>query len=121
MEYLGHIAGYDGVRVDPKKIQAMQEWPHPKTLKSLRVFFGLTRYYRKFVYNYGKIVGPLTCLLKKNAFSWDDLAEQAFLSLKQAMCSTPVLAVSYFTKPFVLECDTSGTDLGAVLTNKESP
>ena len=38
VEYLGHIVGCDGVRVDPKKIQAMQEWPPPKTLKRLSIF-----------------------------------------------------------------------------------
>jgi hypothetical protein len=31
VEYLGHMVGKDGVRVDPKKIEAMQDWPHPKT------------------------------------------------------------------------------------------
>jgi hypothetical protein len=56
---LGHLVGKDGVRVDPKKIEAMQDWPHPKTLKSLCGFLGLTGYYRKFVKNYGKIAAPL--------------------------------------------------------------
>jgi hypothetical protein len=42
VEYLGHIVGQDGVRVDPKKIEAMQDWPRPKTLKSLHGFLGLT-------------------------------------------------------------------------------
>jgi hypothetical protein len=50
--------------VDPKKIEAMQDWPHPKTLKSIRGFMGLTRYYRKFVNSYGKIATPLIVLLK---------------------------------------------------------
>ena len=85
MEYLGHIVGCDDVRFDPNKIKAMQEWPHPKTLKSLRGFLGLIGYYRKFVRNYGNFAGPLTRLLKKIAFICDDLSEQAFLSLKQAM------------------------------------
>jgi hypothetical protein len=49
VEYLGHLVGKDGVRVDPKRIEAMQDWPHPKTLKSLCGFLGLTGYYRKFV------------------------------------------------------------------------
>jgi hypothetical protein len=56
--------GKDGIRVDPKKIEAMQDWSHPKTLKSLRGFLGLTGYYRKFVKNYGKIVAPLMALLR---------------------------------------------------------
>jgi hypothetical protein len=56
--------------VDPKKIEAMQDWLRPKTLKSLHGFLGLTGYYRKFVKNYGKILMPLTILLKNNSFTW---------------------------------------------------
>ena len=38
VEYLGHIMGHDGVKVDPKKTQAMQAWPCLRTLKRLRGF-----------------------------------------------------------------------------------
>jgi hypothetical protein len=51
--------------VDPKKIEAMKDWPHLKNLKSLRGFLGLTSYYCKFVKNYSKIAASLTALLKK--------------------------------------------------------
>jgi hypothetical protein len=47
----------------------MTEWEIPKTLKKLRVSLGLTRYYHKFVKNYGQIAAPLTTLLNKEAFS----------------------------------------------------
>jgi hypothetical protein len=82
VEYLGHIVGKDGVRVDPKKIEAMQNWPHPKTLKILHGFLGLMRYYRKFVQNYGKIMALLTTLLKKNDFIWMPASNQYFQDLK---------------------------------------
>ena len=49
VEYLGHIVGKDGVWVDPKKIEDMQDRSRPKTLKRLHGFLGLTGYYRKFV------------------------------------------------------------------------
>jgi hypothetical protein len=85
VEYLGHLVGQDGIRVDPKKIEAMQDWPHPKTLKSLRGFLGLTGYYCKFIKNYGKIASPLTALLNKNSFTWNPAAAQDFQTLKTAM------------------------------------
>jgi hypothetical protein len=82
VEYLGHIFGKDGVWVDPKKIKAMKDWPHPKTLKSLCGFLGLTSYYHKCFRNYGKITTPLTALLKNNAFTWSLVADQSFQALK---------------------------------------
>jgi hypothetical protein len=105
VEYLGHIVGKDGVQVDSKKIEAMQNWPHPKTLKSIHNFLGLTRYYRKFFHNYGKIAAPLTTLLKKNAFSWTPTTDQSFQDLKEAMYTNPVLVFPDFTNTIFMECD----------------
>jgi hypothetical protein len=115
VEYLGHIVGKDGVHVDPKKIEAKKDWPHPKTLKSLHGFLGSMRYYHKFFQNYGKIAAPLTTLLKKNAFSWTTTTDHSFQALKEDMCMTPVMALPDFTKNFVLECDALGKDIGVVL------
>jgi hypothetical protein len=69
VEYLDYIVEKEGVRVDPKKIEDMQDWTRPKNLNILCSFLGLTSYYRKFVKNYGKIVAPLIYLLKKNSFN----------------------------------------------------
>jgi hypothetical protein len=121
VEYLGHLVGKDGVRVDPKKIEAMQDWTHPKTLKSLHEFLGLTGYYRKFFKNYGKIAAPLTALLKKNSFTWTPTVVQDFQTLKTTMCTTLVLALPDFTKTFVLEFDASGKGIGTVLMQEGRP
>jgi hypothetical protein len=121
VEYLGHIVGKDDVRVDPKKIEAMQDWPRPKTLNSLSGFLGLTGYYRKFVKNYIKIVAPLTALLKKNAFTWNPTTDHSFQALKEAMCTTPGLSLPDFTKTSFLECDALRRSIGAVLMQYGRP
>jgi hypothetical protein len=118
---LGHLFGKDGVRVDPKKIEAMQYWPHPKNLKRLHGFLGLTGYYRKFVKNYGKIAAPLIALLKKNSFTWTPAAAQSFQTLKMAMCTTPVLTLPDIIKTFVLECDALRKGIGDVLMQEGRP
>jgi hypothetical protein len=121
VEYLSHLVGKDGVRVDPKKIEAMQDWSHPKTFKILRGFLGLTGYYRKFVKNYGKIAAHLTALLKKNSFTWTPAAPLDFQTLKTVMCTTPVLALPNFTKIFLLECNASREGIGTVLMQEGRP
>jgi hypothetical protein len=78
-------------------------------------FLVLTGYYRKFVKNYGKIVAPLTALLKNNTFTWTPATNQDFQTLKAVMCIAPVLALPNFTKTFVLECDAFGRGIGAFL------
>jgi hypothetical protein len=112
VEYLGLLVGKAGVRVDPKKIEATQDWAHLKTLKSLCGFLGLAGYYHKFVKNYGKIASPLTTLLKKNSFTWTPTTARAFQTLELTMCTTPVLALPDFTKTFVLESDASNKGIG---------
>ena len=49
IKYLGHIVRQDGMREDPKMIATMQEWPCPKTLKSLCGVLGLIFHYKTFV------------------------------------------------------------------------
>jgi hypothetical protein len=41
VNFLGHIVGPEGVRCDPAKVQAVQNWHQPKTVKEVRSFLGL--------------------------------------------------------------------------------
>ncbi|RVW69832.1 putative mitochondrial protein [Vitis vinifera] len=102
LEYLGHIITSQGVKVDDNKIAAM-------------VITG------KFVKNYGIIARPLTNLLKKGQFGWHEEAERAFLALKWAMTTTPILAMPNFNESFTIETDASGEGIGAVLSQCGKP
>ncbi|MCI40617.1 hypothetical protein A2U01_0061850, partial [Trifolium medium] len=71
--------------MDANKIKDVLQWPTPTTIKQLRGFLGLTGYYRRFIKAYAQLVGPLTDLLKKDAFVWSQEADIAFNHLKKAM------------------------------------
>jgi hypothetical protein len=118
---LGHIITNHGVKVDTSKVEAMVAWPHPTNISTLCGFLGLIGYYRKFVRQYSVLARPLTNLLKKGQFVWDDNAESAFIALKQAMTTTPTLAMSNFNDSFTINIDASGEGIGAVLLQQGKP
>ncbi|XP_026383448.1 uncharacterized protein LOC113278941 [Papaver somniferum] len=88
IDYLGHIISGEGVAGDPEKIACM---------------------------DYGIICKPLTELLKKNQFQWSDSAESAFQRLKEAVTTTPVLALPDFSKPFEVATGACDVGVGAAL------
>ncbi|KAF8388589.1 hypothetical protein HHK36_027266 [Tetracentron sinense] len=59
--------------------------------------------------SFDKLSPPLIALLKKDAFRWDVEALVAFKMLKDTMIQTIVLTLPNFSKPFVIECNASGT------------
>jgi hypothetical protein len=63
IDYLGHVISACGVQPDQEKIQAILQWPVPRSLTTLCGFLGLTGFYRRFVRDYATsrpIDGPAT-------------------------------------------------------------
>lgn len=127
--FLGHVVGPDGVKVDPRKVQAVQSWPVPQDIHQLRSFLGLANYFRKFIQGYSSLVRPLTDLLRSEANvskDWSPAAQAAFEGVKWALTHAPVLVLPDFnavhtSKPFEVVADASLHGVGAVLLQGGRP
>ena len=115
--YLGHVISQDGVKPDPKKVEAVRKFPRPRTVKNIKQFLGLAGYYRRFIPKFSMIAKPLTFLLKRGVrFSWTDTQQKAFDDLKDILCTFPVLQYPDFTQAFVVTTDASNYGIGGVLS-----
>lgn len=117
IDYLGFIVSREGLKVNPAKVRAIQEFPTPKDVKGVQAFLGVVGYFRTFVKNFAEKARPLYQLLKQDVdFVWNAETQKAMDLLKHDMVTAPVLAFPDFSKPFLLTCDASGYAVGAVLT-----
>nr|GEV85452.1 putative reverse transcriptase domain-containing protein [Tanacetum cinerariifolium] len=104
----GHVIDSDGVRVDHAKVEAIRNWSAPTTPMEVRQFLGLAGYYRRFIEGFSLISKPLSKLTQKNKkYEWGMEEEEAFQTLKQKLCSAPILALPEGTKNFIVYCDAS--------------
>ena len=119
VKYLGHIVSDQGIHTDPEKVSTIRNWPQPANTKELRQFLGLVSYYQKFIHGFANQATPLYKLIEKNrCWTWTVECEEAFQSLKQSLCESPVLAYPDFMCPFRLDVDASMCGLGAILSQK---
>ena len=101
VEYLGHIVSHRGITADPKKIEAVQKYPVPADLKSLRSFLGLVSYYRRFIPQFSVIASPLHALTRKEAeFIWTDECQASLERLKTLLTGAPLLSYPDFPQLF---------------------
>ncbi|GJZ29841.1 putative reverse transcriptase domain-containing protein [Tanacetum coccineum] len=120
VQFLGHVIDSEGIHVDPAKIESIKDWESPKTPTKIRHFLGLAGYYRRFIEGFSKIAKPMTKLTQKSIkFNWGEKEETAFQTLKQKLCSAPILALPEGSENFVVYYDASHKGLGAVLMQKE--
>ncbi|GKE70968.1 retrotransposable element Tf2 [Tanacetum coccineum] len=110
----------NGVHVDLAKIEAIKSWAAPTTPREVRQFLGLGGYYRRFIEGFSLISKPLTKLTQKDKkYEWGKEEEEAFQTLKQKLCSAPILALPEGTEDFIVYCNASLKGYGAVLMQRE--
>jgi len=107
-------------------VTAVRQHPDHKNVKDVRAFLGLASFYRKLVSNFAEIAKLLTGLTRKERqFTWGPEQQQAFQSMKDRLCTTPVLAYPNFELRFILTTDASKVAIAVILSQvqdrKERP
>ena len=119
--YLGLIVTTEGIKMDPAKIETVTHWPIPINMKDVQSFLGFANFYRRFVYGFSKIAGPLTNLTKKEvSFQWTDKCQQAFETLKKAFTSELILMHFDPDRPIIVETDASDYVSGGILSQYDN-
>ena len=115
MEWLGFTIENNLLKPQESKVEAIKNFPEPKTPKQAISFVSLASFYRRFIKSFAQIAKPIYEVAHKDPFRWTSEAIKAFNDLKDAMCSDNVLRLPRQGEPFHMYSDASYGALGVVL------
>jgi hypothetical protein len=100
---LGHIVSRDGIRIDPKRVEAIDTIVIPRNVKEIQSFLGKIIFLRRFIPNFAEIVKLITYMLRKNSeVKWIVEAKASFSHIKKVISEAPVLASPDYLKDFII-------------------
>ena len=104
-KFFGHSLTSDGIKVDPKKIEAIIQMDPPQNVASLQSFIGMVNYLKKFSKVLSELSEPLRRLCKSGVkWAWESEQQSAFEAIKQVITTLPVLAYFDKTKKHTIQC-----------------
>jgi hypothetical protein len=117
--YLGYHLDASGVSSIPSKLEIIQKWSTPTTLKGLRGFLGFVNRYFSSYPHLAIVSAALARATGKRQFEWTSEMEQSFVKTKRALRDVNTPAILAPRRKFVLETDASGVGIGAVLLQEQ--
>ena len=123
VKFLGPLVSEKGIRPCPEKVDAIRNWPEPKTAKDLRRFLGTLNFNRRYVPNAAALQDPLNNLLQGNIkgnalLHWSDSALKASAECKESIASAVLLAYPEPDAPLAIFTHASDFAIGAVLQQR---
>jgi len=109
-----------GIEVDPDKLSASLEMPHPVTEKEVRGFLGRLNYIARFIFQLTTTCEPIFKLLRKNqAAKWNEDCQIAFNKIKQYLREPPILRPPVPGRPLILYLTVLDGSMGCVLGQQD--
>ncbi|KAL0192201.1 hypothetical protein M9458_010497, partial [Cirrhinus mrigala] len=123
VQFLGYNINSEGVLMDQGKVDAIQNWPQPDSIKALQRFLGFANFYRRFIKDYSSIIAPLTYLLRgrPRRLTWDPAAHEAFQHIKKLFSTAPLLHHPDPNLPFTVEAKNIPADALSRQTSADLP
>eukprot|EP00253_Pinus_taeda_P003438 PITA_03438 len=116
---LGHIISKDDIRIDPARVEAIQQIEQPRNKKEIQSFNRKLNFLRRFIPNLAEHLREITSMLKKDSqVKWTEEAVKSFNLVKLSLSSTPILISPDYTQDFILFSFASEHSLAAVLMQK---
>ena len=130
VSYLGFTLTPNGISPGKDKLKCLRDAPPPTDLKMVRSFIGLCNFFRTHIKGFANVSAPLTKLTRKESvYKGGPLppdAMRAFLTLKLALTSDPVVAYPRSDRHYALLVDASTGNattegcMGAILTQMDT-
>jgi hypothetical protein len=116
---LGHIVSKEGIKIDPKRVEAIDTINIPRNRKEIQSFLGKIFFLRRFIPNFAEIVKLIINMLKKDSkVKWMTMAKEYFEHINKTIGEAPVLASPDYLKEFVIFSFAFEHTIAAVLLQK---
>jgi cleavage and polyadenylation specificity factor subunit 1 len=119
--FLGHQIDANGIKPPQDRVQAIIDFPKPKTISDLRRFIATLNFYRRFLPKAAHKMASLNELLKgarkndRRQVPWTPALEQDFETLKNELANTTLLTFPDTKAQLSLWTDASDTAIGSVV------
>ncbi|XP_063962569.1 uncharacterized protein K02A2.6-like [Lytechinus pictus] len=122
VSYIGHTISAEGLKPDPKKVEAVLKMPNPTDVAGVQRFIGFVNYLSKFLPGLSDLCEPLRKLTQKDVtWWWAEVHDRAVTEIKKLVTAEPVLQYYDPSKELTLQADASDTGLGAALMQEGRP
>jgi hypothetical protein len=100
---LGHIVSPEGIKIDPKRVKAIQQIDIPRNTNSIQSFIGKIDFLRRLILNFEKIIKNITDILKKDEdIKWIPEGKESIENIKNALIKAHVLIIPNYSKEFLI-------------------
>ena len=116
----GYLISHQGIKPDPKAVEAVQKYPIPTDVGQLRSFAGFVNQLCIFRPDLSQLLHPLHQLLRKNtAFIWLMEHQEAFDKIKEVLTSDMFVRHFDASLPTTVVSDASRIGLGHLVMQED--